>query len=554
MSAVVRMGDIVAGKYRVERVLGKGAMGVVVAATHVELEQRVAIKLMTGDLLERPEMLARFRQEARAVAKLKNAHVARVLDVGELAGGAPFMVMEYLEGQDLAALLSSRGPLPAAEAAGYVLEACEALAEAHARGIVHRDLKPENLYLATMPDGSSLVKLLDFGIAKGPSEPGLRLTSAAAVMGSPLYMPPEQLRSARDVDARSDIWSLGVILYELLAGRTPFGGDDLTELVADVMNNPPPPLGRADLPAGLEAVVVRCLRRERDERYADVASLASALAPFGPPAARASAERASRVLKAAARVPAEPSPRVSIAPIVSSGSLPAAPALLTPPIATRGPDGARSPRALTALLAAFVAVAAGVIGGSTLALRRNDAGPARPAPGARPDLGSGPAAGAAAPPSGAGDALPEAKRAGGAGGAGALPAPQVDTSQGQAPASTTAGPSHMQAPPPQAGPSHMQAQASTPPQAGPSQLQAPTPTVLGASPAQAPTPTALGASPAQAPSAAQVRPSQAQAPSATSGRAPQAPGATSRVRAAASPADTPAPPAPTANPLDMPIK
>ncbi|HEU4406519.1 MAG TPA: serine/threonine-protein kinase [Polyangiaceae bacterium] len=298
-SAPVRPGEVIAGKYRVERKLGAGAMGLVVSATHLQLEQRVAIKLMLDAPRARPDLVARFVREGRAAAKIKGEHVARVLDVGELEGGAPYIVMEYLEGLDLAALLKREGPMEAERVVGYLLEACEALAEAHALGIVHRDLKPANLFLAKQPDGSQVIKVLDFGVSKTGGDlaaSGLGLTAAEAMLGSPLYTSPEQLRSSREADARSDLWSLGVILYELLAGRTPFRGEVITELVVDIMLNPPPPIGRADVPPELEAAVVRCLSRAREERFGDVAELAAALAPFGPPGAEEAAERVARVL------------------------------------------------------------------------------------------------------------------------------------------------------------------------------------------------------------------------------------------------------------------
>jgi len=207
-------GDVVAGKYRVDRPLGAGGMGVVVAATHVELDRPVAIKVLLSGAAKDPDVVARFSREARAAAKIRSEHVARVLDVGLLPSGLPFMVMEYLEGEDLAWRLTQQACLPLPEIAQYVLEACEALAEAHAAGIIHRDLKPANLFLATRPDRSRIVKLLDFGISKSPVGAAGAVTSTQAVMGSPVYMSPEQLVSAKNVDARSDVWSLGVVLYE----------------------------------------------------------------------------------------------------------------------------------------------------------------------------------------------------------------------------------------------------------------------------------------------------------------------------------------------------
>ncbi|WP_438020009.1 serine/threonine-protein kinase [Sorangium sp. So ce315] len=303
MSAPVAEGQILSGKYRVERILGQGGMGVVVAALHEQLHQRVAIKLLHPGA--NAEMVERFVREARAAVRLKSEHVARVLDVGTLETGAPFMVMEYLEGSDLQQTLRERGPLELEEAVGYVLEACEAIAEAHAAGIIHRDLKPANLFLARGADGSGMVKVLDFGISKAmadPSaagaEPELGLTKTAMVLGSPLYMAPEQMRSARTVDTRADIWSLGAILYQLLTARVPFDASSLSELILMINTEAPPlpSLFRRDLPPGLEAAILRCLEKDVAKRFRSVAELAGAIVDFGPPLALASLERIERTL------------------------------------------------------------------------------------------------------------------------------------------------------------------------------------------------------------------------------------------------------------------
>ncbi|HEX6276791.1 MAG TPA: serine/threonine-protein kinase, partial [Polyangiaceae bacterium] len=303
-SAPLSDGDVVADKYRVDRVLGSGGMSLVVLAWHLELEQEVAIKVLHGRHIEGSEAVQRFRREARAAARIRSEHVARVLDVGTLANGSPFMVMEYLQGNDLDAELVRRGTLPVEEAVVYVMQAIDAIAEAHAAGIVHRDLKPENLFLAERADGSRILKVLDFGVSKSlgmSSVAELSLTKTTAFVGSPLYMSPEQVHSPRSVDPRSDIWSLGAILYQAMSGVAPFSGESLTEVCTRIVNEVPPALAglRPGLPPGFETVVLRCLEKDRDQRYATVAELAHALAPFAA-GAGVYAERAERVLSGAA--------------------------------------------------------------------------------------------------------------------------------------------------------------------------------------------------------------------------------------------------------------
>jgi serine/threonine protein kinase len=302
MLPLLEPGVVLAGKYRVERVLGQGGMGVVLAAQHLQLGQRVALKFLLPEVCTNGEAVARFLREARTAVQIESEHVARVVDVGTLEGGAPYMVMEYLEGSDLGDVLSKRGPMPLPLAAGYVLEAMEAIAEAHALGMVHRDLKPSNLFLARRRDGSYIVKVLDFGISKAAHDaqlgPSASMTSTTAVMGSPLYMSPEQVRSSKDVDARADVWSLGVILHELLCGRTPFHGETMTAVLAMIVADPPPPLRtvRPDLSPAVEAIVFRCLNKDRTQRFQNVAELAYALAPYAPPEAQVAVERISKVL------------------------------------------------------------------------------------------------------------------------------------------------------------------------------------------------------------------------------------------------------------------
>ena len=299
----VQPGDILAGKYRIERVLGAGGMGVVVVATHLDLLETRAIKFMLPEALTNADAVERFVREARAASLLKSEHVARVFDVGRLETGAPYMVMEHLEGTDLDVVLKSRGQLPIGEGVLYVLQTVEALAEAHGRGIIHRDLKPSNLFISARANGSPCVKVLDFGISKiigAPSADG-DLTKEHTVLGSPHYMSPEQMRSSRDVDGRSDIWSLGVILYMILTAQRPFRGQHVGEIIARVMSGPPRPPSRhrRDLPPELDAVIMRCLEREPEARFADVSELAKALLPFAP-------EGSARLVEGIARIVISP--------------------------------------------------------------------------------------------------------------------------------------------------------------------------------------------------------------------------------------------------------
>ena len=296
--APVKEGDVLAGKYRIERVLGVGGMGVVVAATHLQLDQKVALKFLLPDAMANPDVVARFAREARAAAKIQSEHVARVIDVGTLETGSPYMVMEYLQGRDLADVLQERKVLSAEEAVGFVLQACEAIAEAHAANIVHRDLKPANLFLAERADKRSIVKVLDFGISKstGKAEEAA-LTKTSSIMGSPLYMSPEQMVSSKSVDARCDLWALGIILYELVTGSPPFVAETVTEIIAQILQlAPKPPHEVNAVNPELSKIILRCLEKDPAKRYQNVGELADALSPFAPKAQRNTAERISRVL------------------------------------------------------------------------------------------------------------------------------------------------------------------------------------------------------------------------------------------------------------------
>ncbi len=301
MGVPVEIGEVLAGKYQVERLLGHGGMGVVVAARHRQLGQMVALKFLLPEAVANEEQLNRFVREARNVVRLKSEHVARVLDVGTLDNGAPYIVMEYLEGEDLAASLNRQGALPLSLAVDLVLQACDAVAEAHALGIVHRDLKPQNLFAARRHDGTSLVKVLDFGISKTIAGDDFKATTTQAVIGTPAYMSPEQMRSAKLVDARTDVWALGVILYELVIGQLPWEADSFAALCFRIGMDPPPPLPAALRQNGFEAVLQRCLEKDPAHRFPDVHALACELLPFAPAHSHALVERIGRVLGTSAR-------------------------------------------------------------------------------------------------------------------------------------------------------------------------------------------------------------------------------------------------------------
>jgi serine/threonine-protein kinase len=314
-------GDLLAGKYRVEAVLGAGGMGVVVSARHEQLDRRVAIKFIRPSILGNEEAVERFLREARAAGRLKSEHAAKVLDVGTLDSGAPYMVMELLEGNDLAQELRCSSRLSVEQVAGWMVQACEALAEAHAAGIVHRDVKPKNLFLARTVGDALQVKVLDFGASKAAaaSDNDISLTRTTTMLGTPSYMAPEQIGSPADVDARADVWGLGVVLFELLTHVRPFQAPTLPALCLKVANDPPLPLRelRPDLPPELYEVVARCLQKAPAERFADAAELAEALQPFAPASSSAIVERARAAAGRSAPPPAPSDEPESAPPSVS---------------------------------------------------------------------------------------------------------------------------------------------------------------------------------------------------------------------------------------------
>jgi serine/threonine protein kinase len=314
----VRLGDVLAGKYRLDALVGEGGTGIVVRAMHLPLERAVAIKFLRTSLASE-EIRMRLGREARAIESIESEHVVLVLDVGFLADGLPYMVMELLDGRDLARVLREDGPLEVEDAVGCMLQVCEALSAAHALGIVHRDLKPANLFLTRDDDGIPHVKVVDFGISK-ISDPWLLspnreprglfhdMTATTAVLGSPRYMAPEQLRSSKNVDARADLWSVGAVLFQLVTGKYAFDAESNVAASVKVLT------GEADdlralaphVPAALDAVVRRCLAKEASARWQSAAELAEALRPFA----------SERVLMSLDRLrAARGSPTVDLAPM-----------------------------------------------------------------------------------------------------------------------------------------------------------------------------------------------------------------------------------------------
>ena len=327
-------GTVIAGKYRVERLLGEGGMGVVLAARHLGLDEMVALKLIKQERASGSDALARFQREARAAARIKSEHVARVLDVDRLPEGDPYIVMELIDGTDLHALVNRRRRLPPDEAASFIVQACEGLAEAHALGMVHRDLKLKNLFLTQRRDGRALIKVIDFGVVKfspladddethaigSGSDIGrikardATLTSAAMLVGSVHYMAPEQIRASNVVDARADVWSLGVCLYVMLAGQLPFDGNTVAEVCAQIQGRPPIDVRQhaPHVSPELAAVVTRALEKNVHRRFGSVAELARALAPFHSDSAAQS--RIETILESSIQARGGPAPVVGSNP------------------------------------------------------------------------------------------------------------------------------------------------------------------------------------------------------------------------------------------------
>jgi eukaryotic-like serine/threonine-protein kinase len=296
------VGQVISGRFLVEHVIGVGSMGVVLAARHLELDERVAIKFIRSEMQQLPGVLSRFAREAKAAVSIKSEHVAKVFDVGTDDGIGPYIVMEYLEGRDLGAVLEFEGRLPIRRAVHYVMQACEALAVAHSAGITHRDIKPENLFLTRQGD-LERIKLLDFGISKAALTGtvfGDELSSSetSCLLGTPLYMSPEQIQRTEEVDQRADIWSLGAVLYELITARSAFVADSVRQVWTRILETAPTPLAAhcPEAPPTLQAVIDRCLAKDPAQRFQNVADLAVALLPFAPSRARLYAQHASSIL------------------------------------------------------------------------------------------------------------------------------------------------------------------------------------------------------------------------------------------------------------------
>jgi serine/threonine-protein kinase len=346
----VKPGDVLAGKFRVERVVGRGGMGVVIEATNVQLDQRVALKLLAKGA-DDPSAVERFSNEARAAARLRSEHVARVYDVGKDTLYGPFIVMELLEGRTLADVIQNVGRVALHRAVEYVIDACEGLAEAHARGIVHQDVKPGNLFLVTAADGRPSIKLLDFGIATmRTKERTVDGKSSHPSAGTPAYLAPEQVRGSPVVDHRADIWALGCVLYELLVGDRAFRATRFTELVTKILETPPHPFPEdLEIPLPIAAAIERCLEKDPTKRFTSTGELALTLLPFARRRAHSAVTRAVGHVKSAGldphlEVPSSmPPPPDSLPDFPSSANLrpPGVPSFSSPP-ASLDPSSSRT--------------------------------------------------------------------------------------------------------------------------------------------------------------------------------------------------------------------
>lgn len=420
MALPVEIGERFAERYVVSHIAGGGGMSVVVGAKHDHLGQLMAVKFLSVPSDLRGEAVQRFFQEARAAASLRSEHIVRVTDAGTDEKGRHFIAMEYLDGSDLAHLLQVRGPLPIADAVGYILHACEGIVEAHAAGIIHRDLKPANLFATRRIDGTPLVKVLDFGISKiskVSTRTGDQLLSHPdSLLGTPTYMAPEQLRTPGDVDARTDVWALGLILFELLTGKNPFAEPTAPEIFAAILSEkdaPPAQAMRPDLPPGLSDVIARCLLKDPALRTGSAGALAAELLPWSPHWAHDAGDRAARVCESAhSPSPARPSaPALTPDPLVRSDG--------TPP-SSRLRDSVRSPRGRRL----WVGLTSALVVAAALALRAS-----RGAPIAQRDTANGVASAPSSPDSSA-PASPGKEGSASASGATLSVAPTIETDGG----------------------------------------------------------------------------------------------------------------------------
>ncbi|MFO0741888.1 MAG: protein kinase [Labilithrix sp.] len=389
------IGQRVGGKYVVDRILGRGGMGCVALGHHEELGQKVAIKFMLAEVAKDAGLVARFSREAQLAAKLQSEHVVRVFDVGRLDSGLPYLVMEYLEGAPLSDALA-KGALTLETSVDHVLQALEAIAEAHALGVVHRDLKPENLFLARKAGKPPMVKVLDFGISKtvdtAPDQAKSALTQTSSMLGSPMYMSPEQIRDSKTVDTRSDLWSIGVVLYELAEGRPPFDGASVGELLGRIQYEAPAPMTAS--PAPFAEVVMRCLTRSPRDRFQSAADLARALRPFGSASGARSIAVIEQLLATAepelalrGTVVSAPSPVNHDAPTRSEGRRPAPePSTTAVPVSAAVTAPARPSMVPRFLAICAVLATGGVIAGAFALRARTTPAPATSMAAAPPPL------------------------------------------------------------------------------------------------------------------------------------------------------------------------
>jgi serine/threonine protein kinase len=323
--STIELGQLVADKYRMVRRLGQGGMGAVYEAQHTLLKRRFAIKLLRAEFATNPEMLARFRREAQAAGRIESDHVAAVVDFGVTADGNPYIVMEYLDGADLGGVIEREGTLSLPRAVSLIEQACQGVAAAHAGSIVHRDLKPGNLFICQKPDGREQLKVLDFGVAKLGANLGdeSTITNTGGVVGTPCYMSPEQARGDQRIDHRTDIYSLGAVLYEALSGHKAHTGSSYNQIIYEIISRAPVPLAelRPDLPRALASVVECAMAKQPADRYPTASEFAQALmrASKSEPAAGLTAASAALASTEPTRGPSRVSPGN---PLVAAGLAP----------------------------------------------------------------------------------------------------------------------------------------------------------------------------------------------------------------------------------------